>query len=53
MKGPAHNKGLWFNVITFIIAFALAFYVTSRFLSGNGSKAKAHTEQPAGTPQSK
>jgi hypothetical protein len=40
------NKKLLFNVITFIVAFSLAFFVTKKFMSGNGvnSKIKAEIE---------
>ncbi len=34
------NRGMLFNVITFIVAFGLAFFVTTKLMSGNGVKSE-------------
>lgn len=38
------NRGMLFNVITFIVAFGLAFFVTTKLMSGNGIHTKVKKE---------
>ncbi|AWA28890.1 hypothetical protein HYN48_01635 [Flavobacterium magnum] len=42
--GKKNHKRLLFSVITFVIAFGLAFFVTTKLMSGNSVMAQAKAE---------
>ncbi|AWI24705.1 hypothetical protein [Flavobacterium pallidum] len=44
MEPKKKNNKILFNVITFIIAFGLAFFVTTKLMSGNSVMARAKAE---------